>query len=170
MEEQSRIYRRLFGRFATGVAVVLAEDEGKTVGVTINSLTSTSLDPLLLLFCINNESCSGRSILRAGRFTVNILGAHQEETARHFANRTRLVPDFELQRDSGYVWLAKSNGVFRCEVEASHPGGDHRIIVGRVVGLHGPEECERLLIYHEGRYVHLPARRAKDELMEIPQP
>lgn len=170
MKEQSRIYRSLFGRFATGVAVVLAEDENKTVGITINSLTSTSLDPLLLLFCISNESRSGRSILRAGRFTVNILGAHQEDIARHFSNRTGLVPDFKLQRNEEYVWLAQSNAVFRCEVEASHPGGDHRIIIGRVVGLDGPDECERLLIYREGCYVHLPSRRANEELMEIPQP
>jgi flavin reductase (DIM6/NTAB) family NADH-FMN oxidoreductase RutF len=170
MDEQSRCYRRLFGRFATGVAVVLAEDEGQTVGITINSLTSTSLEPLLLLFCINNQSRSGRSILRASRFTVNILGAHQEDIARHYSNRTGLVPNFEIVRGGEYVWLARSNAVFRCELEASHPGGDHRIIVGRVTGLHGPDECERLLIYHEGGYVHLPSRRANDELMEIPQP
>ena len=170
MEGQSLTYRRLFGRFATGVAVVLAEDEDQTVGITINSLTSTSLDPLLLLFCISNESRSGRSILKAGHFTVNILAAHQEEIARHFSKRTGIVPNFEIHRDGEYVWLARSNAVFRCKVEASHPGGDHRIIVGRVLDLHGPDECERLLIYHEGCYVHLPSRRANDELMEIPQP
>jgi flavin reductase (DIM6/NTAB) family NADH-FMN oxidoreductase RutF len=170
MDEQSRFYRRLFGRFATGVAVVLAEDEGQTMGITINSLTSTSLDPLLLLFCINKQSRSGRSILRTGRFTVNILGAHQEDIARHFSNRTELVPDLQILRGGQYIWLARSNAVFRCDLEASHPGGDHRIIVGRVTGLHGPDECERLLIYHEGRYVHLASRRTNDELMEIPQP
>jgi 3-hydroxy-9,10-secoandrosta-1,3,5(10)-triene-9,17-dione monooxygenase reductase component len=53
------------------------------------------------------------------------------------------------------VWLAGANAVFRCEVEAAYPGGDHRIILGRVVDMMGPEECDRPLLYHNGRYTHL---------------
>ena len=93
MMDRVRFYRRLFGRFTTGVAVVLAEDADKVVGLTVNSLTSASLDPLLLLFCAHNKSQSAQTFLRSGRFSVNVLAAHQEDVARHFSGtRAREMP------------------------------------------------------------------------------
>lgn len=85
----------------------------------------------------------------------------------HFSGRKDVTVNCELVRQKGYVSLVDSNAVFRCEVEAAHPGGDHRIIVGRVVDLHGPEECERLLIYHEGQYAQLPPRQAGHPQAEV---
>ncbi len=139
----------------TGVAVVLAEEDGEIRGLTVNSLTSASLDPLLLLFCVRNDSRTGAAILRAIRFTVNILAADQEDIARHFAGRKDVNAEIEYLHEEGHVWLARSNAVFRCDLEASYPGGDHRIILGRVKNMLGPEECNRLLVYHEGHYAHL---------------
>ncbi len=155
MMDRVRFYRRLFGRFTTGVAVVLAEDADKVVGLTVNSLTSASLDPLLLLFCAHNQSQSAQTFLRSGRFSVNVLAAHQEDVARHFSSTRAREIRFNWVRGEGFVWLAGSNAVFRCEVEATYPGGDHRIILGRVLDMLGPEECDRPLLYHEGHYVHL---------------
>jgi len=155
LEERTAWYRRLFGRWATGVAVILAEDASQPVGLTVNSLTSTSLDPLLLLFCARNESRSAAAILHARRFSVNVLAAHQENIARHFSGASDRDLKLGCVRGEGFVWLAGSNAVFRCEVEAAYPGGDHRIIVGRVVDMLGSEECDRPLIYHNGRYAHL---------------
>ena len=157
VEDQTRIYRRLFGRFVTGVAVVLTEEDGEVKGLTINSLTSASLDPLLLLFCVRNKSTSGDAILRVRRFTVSILGAHQENAARHFAGRKDPQPSLSFARDDGFVWLEDSNAVFRCAVADAYPGGDHRIILGRVVDMLGPEACAQLLVYHSGDYAHLAA-------------
>ncbi|MGA7291691.1 MAG: flavin reductase family protein [Terriglobales bacterium] len=166
MKEQTLFYRRLFGRFVTGVAVVLAEEGGEIRGLTVNSLTSASLDPLLLLFCVRNDSHSGAAILRVGRFTVNVLGADQENLARHFAGRKDTNLEFEYSHEEGFVWLNHCNAVFRCELEVSYPGGDHRIVLGRVKNMLGPDECERLLVYHEGHYGHLRSKAAGDSQME----
>jgi flavin reductase (DIM6/NTAB) family NADH-FMN oxidoreductase RutF len=163
VEDQTRTYRRLFGRFVTGVAVVLTEEDGEVKGLTVNSLTSASLHPLLLLFCVGNESASGDAILRVRRFTVSILGAHQENAARHFAGRKNLQPSLIFARDDGFVWLENSNAVFRCGVAGAYPGGDHRIILGRVVEMLGPEASAQLLVYHSGDYAHLaPVSRTKE--------
>jgi len=167
IEERTLCFRRMFGRLATGVAVILAEEEGKVVGMTVNSLTSVSLDPLLLLFCVRNESQSGQAILRAGRFTANILAAHQETVARHFAGPRRNMIECESVRSEKFAWLARSNAVFRCEIEAVHPGGDHQIIVGRVVDMLGPDGCDQLLVYHEGHYAKLEPRPQNDVPAEI---
>jgi len=152
VNEQTLSYRRLFGRFATGVAVVLTEERGQIIGLTVNSLTSASLDPLLILFCVRNDSRSGEAILRVGRFTVNVLTARQKDAARHFAGSRENEIQLDFVRGDGFAWLNRSNAVFCCEVEATHPGGDHRIVIGRVVGMRGPEGCDQLLVYHEGRY------------------
>jgi 3-hydroxy-9,10-secoandrosta-1,3,5(10)-triene-9,17-dione monooxygenase reductase component len=156
----------LFSRFPTGVAVVLAMDRGQVVGLTVNSLTSASLDPLLLLFCVRNESRSGNAILRVGRFTVNILAAHQESLAQHFAGRKNAHAETEYVRDGDFVWLARSNAVFRCEVEGFHPGGDHRIVLGRVVEMVGPDTCANMLVYHGGHYAHIEMSSAPETLLE----
>jgi len=164
--DRVRFYRRLFGRFTTGVAVVLAEDADKVVGLTVNSLTSASLDPLLLLFCAHNQSQSAQAFLRSGRFSVNVLAAHQEDVARHFSGMRAREIRFNWVRGEGFVWLAGSNAVFRCEVEAAYPGGDHRIILGRVIDMLGPEECDRPLLYHEGHYLHLERETRGRTVME----
>ena len=158
MTDRTLFYRRFFGRFATGVAVILTEEKDVVVGVTVNSLTSASLDPLLLLFCISNESRTGQAILRSRRFTVNILSSEQEPEARYFASRKEVDHDFEYDRREGFVWLARSNAVFCCSSAASHSAGDHRIIIGEVEDMFGPEECVSSLAYHEGRYLNLESR------------
>ncbi|MGO9403860.1 MAG: flavin reductase family protein [Terriglobales bacterium] len=155
LEERTVWYRRLFGRWATGVAVILAEDGDQLVGLTVNSLTSASLNPLLLLFCARNESRSAAAVLHLRRFSVNVLAAHQEHIARHFSGARDRDLKLGCARGDGFVWLDGSNAVFRCEVEAAYPGGDHRIILGRVVDMLGPEQCDRSLIYHNGCYSHL---------------
>lgn len=154
-EDKIVSYRRLFGRFATGVAVVLAEDGNNVVGLTVNSLTSVSLNPLLLLFCARNESESAATVLRVGRFSVNVLTAHQEAIARHFAGPRTTTTKFNCQRSEGFVSIPASAAVFRCTVEGVHLGGDHRIIIGRVIDMIGPDECNPPLLYHQGRYTQL---------------
>ncbi|MGH7743639.1 MAG: flavin reductase family protein [Candidatus Dormibacteria bacterium] len=167
MEERVLSYRRLFGRYATGVAVVLTEENGEVVGLTVNSLTSASLDPLLLLFCVRNESSSGEAILRSGRFSANVLAAHQKNIARHFAGGKNSSFHLEYIRGNGFAWLNRSNAVFCCEVETVHPGGDHRIIIGRVVDVLGPEGCDQLLVYHEGNYAMLGPKPQSEIPAEI---
>ena len=169
LKDESHFYRRLFGRFATGVAVVLAEEGGDIRGLTVNSLTSASLDPLLLLFCVHNNSRSGETIERVGRFTVNILTADQENVARHFAGHQNADAAFTYIRKDGFVWLDHSNAAFLCDLEVAYPGGDHRIILGRVKNMAGPDECEHLLVYHEGHYGNLQSKAITDSPTEATQ-
>lgn len=154
-EDKIVSYRRLFGRFATGVAVVLAEDGDSVVGLTVNSLTSVSLNPLLLLFCARNESKSAATIVRVGRFSVNVLTARQEAIAQHFSSPRDSSIQFACQRTPGFISIPASAAVFRCTVDGVYPCGDHRIIIGRVIDMIGPDACNPPLLYHQGRYTRL---------------
>lgn len=76
----------------------------------------------------------------------------------------------ECVRGEGFVWLARSIAVFRCRVEANYPGSDHCIILGRVIDMLGPEECDRPLVYHRRRHIHLGQETGGGVLLESKQP
>lgn len=147
-------FRRMIGRFATGVAVVLTDVKGEPGGMTVNSLTSVSLDPLLLLFCVRNESRWLNTLTENRKFTINVLAHAQQRVSQHFAGKPEHNrPACEFQ--DGFVWLAGANAVFCCELEADYPGGDHCILVGRVVSTSGPDMSDRPLLFHEGKYASI---------------
>jgi flavin reductase (DIM6/NTAB) family NADH-FMN oxidoreductase RutF len=143
------------GRFPTGVAVVLGSRDGELVGLTVNSFTSVSLDPLLLLFCTRRESRSAARLQGCGRFTINILSAAQTGECLHFAGKRSADSEPEIERRDDLVWLKHANAAFVCETEASHAAGDHMIVVARVVELLGPEQSAPPLVFHEGAYARL---------------
>ena len=144
------------GRFPTGVTVVAAPGAGdEPVGLTVNSLTSVSLDPPLVLVCIDREASCHDRMIEAGSFAVSILGTDQVEVARRFAEEPpdvrrrvrRSVGDrcggrapHELgqlprQRDDVLAAASESDpwsAWVACTLEAVHPGGDHSILLGRV--------------------------------------
>jgi flavin reductase (DIM6/NTAB) family NADH-FMN oxidoreductase RutF len=122
--------------FPTGVTVVTARvGKGDPVGLTVNSFTSVSLDPPLVLVCIDRASDSHDPILAAGSFAVNILSSAQSALARRFAG------DPASGRFDGVAWHAGAgdapvlSGVaawLACTLDAAHAAGDHTILVGRV--------------------------------------
>lgn len=133
--------RRTMGRFATGVAVVTTEEaDGTPHGMTVNSLTSVSLDPPLLLVCLTTGARTTAAVTGAGRFAVSILSARQEQLALRFARRG----------EDHFAGLAIARGQHRvpvvpdayahleCEVERQFAAGDHMVVIGRV-----REVCER---------------------------
>lgn len=148
-------FRNLIGRFATGVAVILAEDGGQPRGMTVNSLTSVSLDPTLLLFCARNESRSADAVLRAGRFSVNILTHGQTAISNAFAGRGDMTA-VPMLRDRGFLRLADAAAVFLCELREVFPGGDHRIILGQPVFMEAPRDQAEPLLFFGGKYARLP--------------
>lgn len=154
MDQHKHQYRRLIGRFATGVAVVVGEAEGDIVGMTVNSLTSVSLDPLLLLFCARNESRTARRIVASGRFSVNVLRNEQQHVSNQFAGRAAIDIACCGQQD-GFAWIEDANATFLCELQEVFPGGDHKIVLGRVVGMAGPDMAEAPLVFFEGQYTAL---------------
>lgn len=145
------------GRFTTGVGVVLASDEDGVVGMTVNSITSVSLDPMLLLFCTRLGSASAERLLRAEQFTVNLLHQKQLEASKFFAGSRQDVDAVALQREQHLTWLGDANAVFVCETHSVYPAGDHHIVVAHVTRLMGPDAAAPPLVYHEGKYAQILA-------------
>ncbi|NNA67795.1 p-hydroxyphenylacetate 3-hydroxylase reductase component [Pseudomonas gessardii] len=149
----SRAFRRALGNFATGVTVVTAADaSGRKVGVTANSFNSVSLDPPLILWSIDKRSTSHAVFESATHFAVNVLAADQIELSNNFARpREDRFADVEYQAgEGGAPVLADCSARFECEKYQQVDGGDHWIMIGKVVAF---DDCGRSpLLYHQGAY------------------
>lgn len=136
-------------------------------GMTANTFTSLSLDPPMVLFCVGKTSRMARVLEGADGFAINILAANQEDLSRHFAGRQGLSEsEIELLRRGPVAPLVPGSlGALSCTIEASHEGGDHWIVVGRVVGLHEPDtrHDKPPLVFFRSRYATL-------SLLEMPSP
>lgn len=149
-------FRYVLGHFATGVTIITTCDgDSRPVGLTASAFTSVSLDPPLVLVCVDHKSQSYPSLLERGRFAVNILGAEQEAVSRRFAS-TRLDKFDGLafrMSDWGLPLIDGALAQLECTTVNTHAGGDHTIFVGRVeraqVGSGEP------LLYYRGRYDRL---------------
>jgi len=149
-------FRAVLGQFATGVTIITAVDEGEPVGVAANSFTSVSLDPPLVLFCVARTSSTWPRIEHARKFAVNILGEHQEELSGLFA--TKGVDRFG-QTDwhlgvGGSPVLHDTLAYLDCEFWNEYDGGDHVIVVGRVLDL-GLQRDGNPLLFFRGKYGRL---------------
>jgi flavin reductase (DIM6/NTAB) family NADH-FMN oxidoreductase RutF len=147
------LFREVFGRFATGVAVITSAGPGGIGGMTANALCSLSLDPLLALVCFENQARTLPIVRDAGRFGLNVLNEHQEDVAGVFASKLpeaeklegvdhRLVAGVPIV-DGAIAWAA-------CDLRELIAGGDHTIAIGEVREL-GLGDGEPLLWYG-GRY------------------
>jgi flavin reductase len=149
--------RRIFGSFATGVTIVTCRVGDRKHGITVNSFTSLSLDPPLVLICIDRRAIAWEMIPQAGSFAVNILSEHQRALCDYFAKRLAADPDNEfadIPHESGLSGAPIVDGaiaVFECRLTQSYPGGDHDIYVGEIL-LARVLSDERPLIFHRGRF------------------
>lgn len=153
MTFDTKAFRQALGAFPTGVAVVTATTEAEPVGITVNSFTSVSLDPPLVLWCLKKDSHRYRVFMEAPGFTISILGTEHEDVSSRLARQgEHRLHDMELLRtELGPPALADAQAVFECAREAIHEGGDHKILVGRVLRFHR-REAGAPLIFHRGRY------------------
>ena len=149
---EGRAFRQMMGRFTTGVAVVLTESDDGPVGSTVNSLTSLSLDPPLLLFCARNTSRTAAIVIDRGLFSVNILASTQQDVSGYFAGKTALWDAAACRRHGKWLAIPETNGALFCELDCVYPGGDHTIIVGAVKDIAAPAATGSPLLYHEGAY------------------
>ena len=145
--------RAAFGQFATGVTVVTTRAaDGRRVGLTVNSFTSVSLDPPLVLWCLARSTASFAAFLTAPRFAINVLSIRQRAIAQRFASR-------EVDRFAGVETSVGLGGMpllqggiahFVCRRADQHAAGDHVVFVGEV------EHFERFdgdpLVFHAGAY------------------
>lgn len=150
----ARTFRDALGCFATGVTVVTAIDpDGVPIGLTANSFTSVSLDPPLLLVCIANSSGSAAILRGADHFAVNVLQIGQQPTSNRFAGKGEdrfAATPWEIG-EFGTPVLVGSLGSFECARDAVHEGGDHFILVGRVLkAIFEPRRDP--LLYFRGKY------------------
>jgi flavin reductase (DIM6/NTAB) family NADH-FMN oxidoreductase RutF len=154
-----RRLRDAFGCFATGVTVVTTYDgEGSPLGLTANSFTSVSLDPPLLLYCVDGRSRRAPAFRAAQRFAVNVLHAGQEALSTRFARSAAdAFRDVPWESWGGSPVLSDAMATFVCTGHAAHDGGDHQVIVGRVEQLRF-DPAPDPLVYFQGRYrsVHVP--------------
>ncbi len=128
-------FKQAMRRFVSGVTVVTTAADGVKTGITVSAFSSLSLDPPLVLICIDKNAAAHDVIQRAGKFAVNILGADQESVSNRFASR-------EEDKFGGVTWHEGTSGLpvldgslanVECELHESLTGGDHTIFVGRVV-------------------------------------
>ncbi len=148
-------FRRLLGRFATGVAIVTATDtDGNPAGMTANSLTAVSLDPPLVSVCVDRAADMHVVMEGSQAWVVNILESGQESLSRRFALKH---PDrFEgvgFRQQEGLILLEGALAHIICEPFARHAVGDHTIFIGRVVG--GETHPGAPLLYYRGGYAGL---------------
>jgi flavin reductase (DIM6/NTAB) family NADH-FMN oxidoreductase RutF len=129
--------REVCGQFVTGVTIVTSATHDGPVGITVNSFTSVSLSPPLVLFCIHHRSTFVPAIQESAVFAVNILAEDQAEVCRSFARRaTARFADVDvLGGVTGAPILRQALAYLDCNVVSLHRGGDHWIVVGEPVGI-----------------------------------
>lgn len=148
-------FRTVIGHFATGVTVITAAADGALHGMTANAFTSLSLDPVMVLVCIDKTTHAHKILTAGGAFAVNILGEHQEDVSRVFARKgepeqgTLRGQPFRLGR-TGAPILNDCLAYMDCEIAEVLDGGDHSIFLGRVVDEAVVSEVKPLLFFRGG--------------------
>lgn len=152
-EFDPKAFRRALGNFATGITVVTAQTpDGVKTGVTANSFNSVSLEPALILWSIDKRSGSCEIFEKATHFAVNILAADQIEISNHFArpSEDKFAGVEYTEGFGGAPLLPHTSACFQCESYETVDGGDHWILIGKVVAF---EDAGRApLLYHQGSY------------------
>jgi 4-hydroxyphenylacetate 3-hydroxylase, reductase component len=153
MSFDATAFRRALGCFPTGVAVVTTRTaDGTPVGLTVSSFNSVSLDPPLVLWSIDRASDCYDTILAARYFAVNILSLAELPLATRFSRKdgNRFAGLTCRKGVGGVPLLPGFAACFECETEHRYDGGDHVIIVGRVLAFE--DHDKEPLIFHRGEY------------------
>jgi flavin reductase (DIM6/NTAB) family NADH-FMN oxidoreductase RutF len=151
------LFRDVFARFATGVAVITSSGSAGAGGMTANALCSLSLDPLLALVCFENGARTLPIVRDSGRFAVNVLSADQERLARVFASKLPESDKLDGVRHRvqyGVPIIEDSLAWAACELRELIAGGDHTIAIGEVVAMGLGDGAP--LLWYRGRYRSLP--------------
>ena len=149
-------FRSIIGHFATGVTVITAAAGEELQGMTANAVSSLSLDPVMVLICVDKGTHTHGVLERGGVFAVNILGEHQEQLSRIFAKRAE--PELGTLRgqpfrigETGAPILEDCMAFFDCRVADVLQGGDHSIFLGEVVD-QGVVRDMKPLLFYRGKY------------------
>ncbi len=150
-------FRTIIGHFATGVTVITTCDGDKLHGMTANAVSSLSLDPVMVLICVDKTTYAHGVISDGGVFVVNILGEHQETLSRVFAKKGE--PEVGSLRgqpyrlgETGAPILADCLAFIECRVANTLDGGDHTIFLGSVVSEGVENDNVKPLLFYRGGY------------------
>ena len=151
------VFRSAIGRLPAGVGVVSLHVRGIDLAGTVSAIASVSLEPALVLFCVHGDARLREGLDEVDSWVLSILADHQAPVADWFASPGRPAFDQLAQvphhRDahSGAAVVAGAAAWFSCRTQAVHPGGDHDIVVGEVLGLGEGAATAGGLVHHRGR-------------------
>jgi 3-hydroxy-9,10-secoandrosta-1,3,5(10)-triene-9,17-dione monooxygenase reductase component len=146
-------FRAAMGLLPTGVTVVTAGGPGGPAGATANAVGSLSIEPMLMLACLDRGSRTLLAVQAANRFGVSVLHASQEPVARAFATKAPVADKWEGIEWSERDGVPAIDGALvfaACELRDVIAGGDHVIVTGEVTALETTQGTP--LVFHEGRY------------------
>jgi flavin reductase (DIM6/NTAB) family NADH-FMN oxidoreductase RutF len=154
-------FRRVAGRFTTGISVVATSHGGVDHAMTVSAFTSVSLHPVLVLICVEKITRFHEAVLASGSWTVSVLSDDAADVSRWFAEKGR--PTGRQMADyahhpgpsTGMPVLDQAMAVLECRTRAVYDGGDHDILLGDVVGVWADPAARRPLLYFEGGYRQL---------------
>jgi flavin reductase (DIM6/NTAB) family NADH-FMN oxidoreductase RutF len=148
------LFRHVLGHYPTGVAVITGIVDGAPVGMAMNSFTSVSMLPPLVLFCPAQSSTTWPLLQRAPAICINVLSAGQESVSRQFALK-------DVDRFAGLDWTPGRNGApllsdalgwLECVVTAEQPAGDHTVVIAEIEQLGVHADIGEPLVFFRGRY------------------
>lgn len=161
MQVDAEAFRRVMGHFATGVTVVTTIRAGRPEGITVNALTSVSLDPPLVVVALDRRRVITPIVRAVGRYAVNILGEDQQALSDCFAG-AKVTPNRE--DFCGATWqpgvtglpiLEGSVATLECTITATHSAGDHDLFIARVDALSNPGLEAMPLLYYRRHYLRI---------------
>lgn len=148
-------FRKAMGSFPAGVTIVTACHDGRLVGTTVSAFSSVSMDPPLVMVCLKRDSRTLAALSQAGTFCVNILAREQGDLAYRFA-RSGADDRFALTAveagTCGAPLLAGCVTAVECALHAAHDGGDHEILIGRVLRV-ATDDTKTPLVYVRGGFL-----------------
>jgi flavin reductase (DIM6/NTAB) family NADH-FMN oxidoreductase RutF len=161
-----RALRSICGLFVTGVTVITSGVDSEAAGTTVNSFTSVSLDPPLVLFCLHRNSRLNTVVQESQAFVVNFLAAHQKTLAWAFAGKTseHLHGAAHHPSAAGAPILSDALAFLACRLVNEFDGGDHIIYVGHVLELGAPRRHREPLVFFRGLL------GALEDQLHIPHP
>jgi flavin reductase (DIM6/NTAB) family NADH-FMN oxidoreductase RutF len=152
------LFRHVMANFASGITVVTTRDSsGNPYGLTVSAFTSVSLNPSLVLVCLDNKLSGLQAFKNSKHFGVSMLSEHQEHLSRLFAKRdSERPPTIYIEGKLGMPLLKNAIATMECETIEIYEGGDHRIFLGKVQNAEVLHQ-DAPLLYFRGRYRRLNA-------------
>lgn len=149
-----RRFRDTIGLFATGVAIIIGRAGDEVLAMTVNAVSSVSLDPMLVMFCPAKKARFAERLGSLAAFSINILRQEQQALSTYFAGgwKEPTPPPFRFVPARSAPRLEGSLATIDCALEKLIDAGDHWLVIGRVRDLHSGIGPHRPLLFYQGRY------------------